>query len=366
MTIFYVLAALVLLGILVTVHEWGHFIAARMTGIPVREYSIGFGPLLKTWQSKKHETVFSVRLIPAGGFCAFYGEDDPDDAADDDPRAMSHFSVWKRLLVVFMGPMMNFVLAFLVGFGFYFCSGVTAVEYGKMRIESVNAGSVADLAGFEAGDYIVSVNGTDAAGLNDEGTGYRAIQLINAYQAGDEPLTVIVDRGGEEVTLSVTPVADSSGTMMIGVMISPEIIRQEQVQTGVLQSARLSFQLCVLEGRAILDALRELVSTGRNLSQMSGPVGVISVVADQTRSYGFTAYLELLIMISVNLGLVNLLPIPGLDGSQIVILLIEAIRRKPMHRKLEAYIKMAGFAALMLLFVVLTFHDVLNLIGGVG
>ena len=119
----YVLLALLMLGILITVHEWGHFMAARLTKIPVREFSIGFGPLIKSWQSKKYETKFSIRAIPAGGYCAFYGENSPDEKADEDPRAMRRFPVWRRLVTVLMGPGMNFILAFVVAFGFYWATG---------------------------------------------------------------------------------------------------------------------------------------------------------------------------------------------------------------------------------------------------
>lgn len=366
MSIIYIILALLMLAIMVTVHEWGHFIAARMTGIPVKEFSIGFGPKLAQWKSRKHDTVFSIRMIPAGGFCAFYGEDDPDEKADEDPRAMRGFPVWKRVITVLMGPVMNFVLAFMVGLGFYWIGGVTEVTYGNyLQVQSVNAGSAADQAGVQAMDLLKQVAGIDAAGTTADGRDYLFRELINEYGKDNEALEIVVERNGEEKTLTVFPQADSEGRMMIGIVIGPEILSQVYRRPGFIESAGLSVRLCIREGGMIIESLGMLMRGDAGLSDMSGPVGVIRVVAEETQQYGAEAYILLLIFISVNLGLVNLLPIPGLDGAQIILLLVEAIRRKPLSRKTEAYIKLVGFAALMLLFVTLTFQDVSNIFGGI-
>ena len=365
MIIIYVLLALLMLGILITVHEWGHFMAARLTGIPVREFSIGFGPLIKTWKSKKHETVFSVRAIPAGGYCAFYGENSPDEKEDEDPRAMRRFPVWRRLITVLMGPVMNFVLAFVVAFGFYWFSGIQQVEYGYVEITGVTAGSPADAAGLQAGDQILSVNGQDAGGVSTDGSTYRMIELTNEYKEGDPPLTIRVRRGEEERTCEVAPLySEKEGRMLMGIGIQGTILSEQVIRLTLPQAAGYAFDLCVREGKAIVEALYNLVRTGENLDQMSGTVGVIKIVAETTRDYQLEGWLSLLIMISVNLGLVNLLPIPGLDGSQVILLLIEAVRRKPLPRKVESYITMTGFVLLILLFIVLTFHDISNMIRG--
>ena len=365
MSIIYILLALLMLGIMVTVHEWGHFIAARMTGIPVREYSIGFGPKLTQWKSKKYETVFSVRAIPAGGYCAFYGEDDPDEKADEDPRAMRGFPVWKRMVTVFMGPFMNFVLAFLVGLGFYWIGGVTSITYGDyLQVKNVSVGSAADQAGFQTMDILKKVDGEDAGGRTPDGLDYRFRELINERGRKGEALEVVVGREGGEKTLTVTPQADATGRMLIGIEIEPVIENMTQLHPGFFRSAGLSAQLCVQEGRIILDSLGMLINGQAGLSDMSGPVGVVRIVAEETQKNGPEAYILLLIFISVNLGLVNLMPIPGLDGAQIILLLVEAIRRKPLSRKTEAYIKLVGFAALMLLFVTLTFQDISGIFRG--
>ncbi len=364
MSIVYILLALLMLCVMVTVHEWGHFIAARITGIPVREFSIGFGPKLAQWKSRKHETVFSVRVIPAGGYCAFYGEDDPDEKADEDPRAMRGFPVWKRLVTVFMGPCMNFILAFVVGVGLYTLSGITEVTYSDyVHIDSVNPGSAADQAGFQVNDVLKSVNGVDAAGQTADGD-YRFRSLINELGRTGEPLEVTVERGEETLTLSVTPQMDATGRMLIGIGITPEVLSAKKVYPTFFEAIPLSAQLCVREGTLIIESLGKLFKGEAGISDMSGPVGVVRYVAQETQSNGPEAYWLLLVFISVNLGLVNLLPIPGLDGAQIILLIVEGIRRKPLSRKAEAYIKLVGFAALLLLFITLTYQDIAGIFGG--
>ena len=369
MSIVYILLALLMLCIMVTIHEWGHFIAARMTCIPVREFSIGFGSKLVQWHSKKHETVFSIRAIPAGGYCAFYGEDDPDEKADEDPRAMRGFPVWKRLITVFMGPMMNFVLAFLVGIGLFWIGGQTAIEYditGYRHIAAVNPGSAADLAGLRAGDVLKSVNGVDAAGVAENGSGDtpRFSQLISQYGQNGAAVTVVVSRGEEDLTVSVVPQPDSTGRLLIGIVIEPAILSQTTIHPNLIESVGLSARQCVYEGGLILESLGQLVSKPSMVSEMSGPIGVISYVAKETQKNGPETYVLLLIFISVNLGLVNLMPIPGLDGARIILLLVEGVRRKPLSRKTEAYITMVGFAALMILFVTLTYQDIVGIFRG--
>ena len=278
---------------------------------------------------------------------------------------MRRFPVWRRLVTVLMGPGMNFILAFVVAFGFYWATGIPQItEVGPMKVVEVSAGSSAQESGILPGDLILAVNGTDAAGLTEAGA-YRLTGLIDWYKAGDPALQLTIRRGEEELTLPVTPVySEKDGRMLMGVTIEPVILSETVIHLTLPQAAGYAFDLCVREGKAIIEALYSTIRTGQNLDQMSGTVGVIKIVAETTRDYALEGYLSLLVMISVNLGLVNLLPIPGLDGSQVVLLLIEAVRRKPLPRKVESAITMVGFAALMMLFVVLTYHDLMNIFRG--
>ena len=158
----YIIIAILLLAILIVVHEFGHFIAARLMKIDVREFAVGFGPKLIGWKSKKYETTFAIRLIPMGGYCAFYGEDDATGEWKDDPRIFGKHNVWKRMFVILMGPLMNFVLAFVVATVLIWCTGVTVPtepeEYDPFIQEVLAAGPAYD-AGLKAGDEVTEING---------------------------------------------------------------------------------------------------------------------------------------------------------------------------------------------------------------
>lgn len=372
MSILYILAALLLLGILVTIHEGGHFFAARLTGIPVKEYSIGLGPKIVSWKSRKHETQFFLRLIPAGGYCMFYGEDDTQEKEKDDPRAIHHYAVWRRIVTVAAGPAMNFVLALAVAAGIILAQGDVTYD-GYILVDSVAAGSPAEAAGFLPRDVIVSVNGEDAGGLVDAGVGgksFKAIALIGGYEEGDAPLTIQVRRDGGVATLQAAPLFDAAeGRYMLGIGLLPE--EPDKIRSAPVSLPRaigLGAETCVRASGAILSSLRELVTTGKGFEQSSGPVGIIRAVAENTQAAAresagsaVATYAQLLVLISVNLGLFNLIPIPGLDGSRIVFLLIEGVRRRPVPRKVEAYVHMGGYLLLFGLMILMTFKDVLKI-----
>ena len=361
MTIFYVLAAILMLGIMVTIHECGHFWAARLTGIPVREFAIGFGPALKQWKSKKYDTVFFIRAIPAGGYCAFYGEDDPTQADSTDPKLYNNASPWKRFVTIMMGPMMNFILALVVACGFFLATGEPVdVEVGKCTIVSVTEGGPADMGGLRSGDIVDAVNGADASGMTDSGE-LTLISLISSHKEGDSALRMTVTRGGEQVECQVAPVYDQAeGRMMIGVTLQSDA-RYIYAPVNVFRSVELGAAACWNAGGAILGGLKDLVTTGKGIEDTGGPVRIVQVITEETREYGFEAWINLLMVISVNLGIMNLLPIPGLDGSRLLFLVVEGIRRKPLNRKVEAYVHTAGFVLLFGLFLVLTYRDLLHL-----
>ena len=360
-TILYVFLALVMLGIMITVHELGHFLAARACGVAVRSFGIGFGPRVAHWISKKTGTEYSFRLIPAGGFCAFYGEDDATGKDKEDPRALDKQAAWKRFVMIAFGPIMNFVLAFAVGLVFFFGYGVPTADGDLIStITEVTAGSPADRAGMLAGDIILSINGTE---VTDD-----VSPLVAQYQVGGEPLNVVVLRGDAEVALQVSPEYDvEEKRLLMGVMIMVsykdnyyDIVWQRM---GVAKTVRHTWDTCLNAGGAILGALKDLFTTGAGFDQMAGPVGVINVIAQETRAYKLMGYLNMLMMISINLGLVNLLPIPGLDGCRLLFVLFEMIFRRPVNRTVEAYIHLAGYVFLIGVMIFFTFRDVLNIFG---
>ncbi len=359
-TILYVLLALLMLGIMITVHELGHFLAARACGIAVRSFGIGFGPRIAHWTSKKTGTEYSFRLIPAGGFCGFYGEDDAEGKDKDDPRSLNNQAAWKRLVTIAFGPIMNFVLAFVVGLVFFFGYGLPVADGDIIsQVTEVTAGSPADAAGMQAGDIITAING---AAVSD-----NVSELVSQYQVGGEPLKVTVLRSEETLDLFVTPAFDAKeNRLLMGIMMTVgygedyEIIWQ-RMDAGT--TIRHTWDTCVSAGSMILDSLKGLVTRGEGLDQMAGPVGVINVIAQETRTYKLMGYLNMLMMISINLGLVNLLPIPGLDGCRILFVLFEMIFRRSVNRTVEAYIHLAGYVLLIGLMIFFTFKDVLNIFG---
>ena len=307
-------------------------------GISVQEFSMGMGPLIAKWKSRKG-TQFSIRLLPIGGYCQFYGEDDEKN----DPRAFNNQPVWKRAITVFNGPLMNFVIAFLVIALFMSAIGVNAVVPKVAQVEET-----AQAAGLQIGDEITAVNGETVA------TSDAIAKAISA--SGGEAVTLTVKRDGRTLDLTLTPFYDEqAGRYRVGFSFG-----QERVRVSVFESIPFSLQYNVESVRLILSTLKNLVFKGQGVDDVTGPVGTVYVIQEVTQQGGFEVYLELLALISVNLGVMNLLPIPGLDGSRLLFLLAEAIRRKPVKRELEGAIHAAGFILLMGLMVLLTYKDIMR------
>ena len=353
MTILYVLLAILLLGILIMVHEFGHFAVARLCGIAVKEFSLGFGPVIWQHKSKKSDTTFSIRPIPMGGYCMFYGDtdDDPNGSTKDDPRNYNKAPVWKRMLSVLAGPGMNFVLAFVVSIALMGVYGAVATT---PVVQEVVAGMPAAEAGLQAGDIFVRVNQTEV----ENGTVQDVSNAIGA-DASSAPVEITVLRDGQEQTFTVTPQYDSElERYRVGVTIAQGY--EKMPASSILPSA---WSLCKQASVAIVESLGKLFTTGEGLNDAAGPVGVVSLVAQQTQQGGLEIYLYLLVIISINLGLMNLIPIPGLDGSRLIFMLIEAIRRKPVNQKIEAGVHLCGYVLLFGLMIFFTFKDVLRLFG---
>ncbi len=353
MTILYILLAILMLGVLIMIHEFGHFAMARLCGIEVKEFSIGFGKQL--WgRTSRRGTQFSLRLIPLGGYCMFYGDtdDDPEGKMKDDPRNYNKAAVWKRMLTVFAGPAMNAILAFVLAvvlMGFFGMNATTPL------LDSVVENQPAYEAGLRAGDVFVSVGDTQLtnASVNDVSAALSAC-------SGQEEIPITVMRDGEELSFNITPYFDEENQRyMIGV-----VIRQGYERLKVAQVIPAAWELTAESAVAIVQALGKMVTTGEGLDQSAGPVGIVSLVAEETRTGGFPVYLNLAVFISINLGLMNLLPIPGLDGCRLIFLLIEAIRGKPVDQKVEAIIHLLGYALLFALLIFFTFQDVRRLFMG--
>lgn len=368
----YILVGILLLGILVAVHEFGHFMAARLTGIEVMEYAIGMGPKIVGWTGKRG-TKFSLRWIPFGGFCAFYGEDDVEGKAKDDPRAYSKQPAWKRMITVAMGPVMNFVLALVVAVIFCWTCGVMTAY---PAIGAVEEGGPAHLAGIMPGDYVLTLNGEavsvyaeDVMGADASGR-MKVFRNTIAQAAPGETLTMTllrVEGEGEdattrEVTVTVEPFWDEAmGQARIGISYGALPMDFTRTRLSFVDGVTHGWRICVESGAAVFNVLGRLF-TDRTVQQgLTGPVGVI----DQTRQIvevgGVPSFLSLLVLISVNLGLMNLLPIPGLDGARFLFHTIEAVRGKPIKQEVEATIHLVGTALLLLLILLMTGRDIFRL-----
>ena len=355
----YIILALLLLAILITVHEFGHFLAARAMKIEVREFAIGMGPKIVGWKSKKYDTDFSIRAIPLGGFCAFYGEDDAKGISKDDPRAFPKQNVWKRLFVILMGPVMNFVLAFVVGTVFFWVNGVETITGIDPYIVDVMAAGPAYSAGIQAKDVVTEINGVNML----DGTETTLLDTIGNWKEGDAPLKMTILRGKETVETELSPVWDEKEQKMrIGVTIGGKYRTETEPET-FLGGIKDSWDWCSYASGVMLRALKDLVTTGEGLDQTSGPVGIVSMVSTEVQEEGLRAFIRLLMVISINLGLMNLLPIPGLDGSRLVFGLVEVVRRKPVPPEKEAMVHLAGMVVLFGFMIFITFKDIMKLFG---
>ena len=347
--ILYVLLAIVMLGIIVTVHEFGHYTVGRLCGIGIVEFSVGFGPRLLGWKRKGIQ--YSLRAIPLGGYCAFVGE----DQRSDDPRAMNNQPVWKRFLTVLSGPLMNFVLAFVVCAAMlnaYFIAETYPI------VDQVIADMPAVQAGLQPGDKILQVNGVE---LTDDSAGVSL--RLTTMQSGDmtQPIDLVIERDGQTMSYAVTaaPVTDESGKAtryQIGIVFSSRTY-------SFFESLREAGSYMVETTGMMLNSLKNLIFKGEGLEDTAGTVGIIAVVAQQARE-GMYMVLWLMYIISLNLGIMNLLPIPALDGGRLLFLIVEAIRRKPIPPEKEGLVHGIGMVLLLGLFVVLTYHDIVKLATG--
>lgn len=341
----HVLLALLMLSALIMVHEAGHFFAARACGIEVQEFAMGMGPALFSRTSRKG-TKFSLRLFPIGGFCQFYGED--QDTKDG--QGFNDYPVWKRAVTVVSGPAMNFLLAVLVIVVYLSAWGLPTVVPRVAELE-MNA----QAAGLMVGDEILFVNGVEVVDTT------TVTKVISESAGGD--ITLTVDRAGNTSDVVITPFYDDeAGRYRVGFTFA-----QERVRISLLQSLPFSVSYNVESASLVVDTLRKLVTTGEGANEVTGPVGTVYVIQEATQQGGLDIFLEMAAMISVNLGVMNMLPIPGLDGSRLLFLLVEGVRRKPVKRELEGAIHFAGFVLLMGLMIVLVYKDVLSIVtGGFG
>lgn len=333
--------------VVVISHEFGHFIVAKKNGIHVVEFFIGMGPVLFSFQ--KGDTKYSLKLLPIGGACMFEGEDGLEkEKGELSEKAFPNAPVWARFATIFAGPLFNFLTAYVMALIIVSVCGSTLPQ-----ILTVNEGSAAEAAGLKEGDIITKINGSRIH-LGEE------VSLIAQLNTKGEALTVTYERDGAENTVVVWPVYDEGDQRYY-----MGIATGAYLDCNVPQTFQYAFYTMEYYAKATYKSLGMLVTGQLSRDDVSGPVGIVKTVDDvydAAKGYGALTVainmINIALLLSVNLGIINLLPLPALDGGRLVFLLIEAIRGKPIPPEKEGIVHLAGMAALMILMVVVLFNDI--------
>lgn len=341
---------IIILGTIVLIHELGHFLFAKLFGVYVYEYSIGMGKKIFSKKPKGSETEYNIRIFPIGGFVRLAGEEGEDgDKEVPVERKLYKKGFWQRFLIFFMGPGFNMLLSMVTLFVMclFFQANVTT-----LKVDTIPKDYPAYEAGLREGDTILAVDGEKVS------TWTQARLKIATSEEGATIRFKIKKENGDVETIRVSPKKekneDGKETYVYGV--SSKTLRMK----GIVGSARYA----LLETKNIIlsmgTTLKYLFTGNLGVNDLSGPVGIYEVVDEQSQ-YGIDSLLYLLAYLSINVGIVNLIPFPAFDGGHILFLLIEKIRRKPVSSNVEATITGIGFVCLILLMIYVTCHDVINL-----
>lgn len=352
MTILYIILAVFIFGVLIAIHELGHFLAAKACGVRVEEFAVGMGPVL--WKTQKGETQYSLRLVPMGGFCAMAGEDE----ALDDPRAFTSQPAWKRVIILAAGAFMNFVLGLVIVLILY--AGASAFR--APVIESFLDGCpYQGENALQVGDRFYKIDGHRI---------YQYYDVSDFLSRGSGDYDLVLLRGGKKVELRdfhMVPVAyEGEARKMYGFSFGIE-----EATLGV--KLRYSWDTTMEFGRMVWMGLEQLVSGQVGVKDLSGPVGIVDMMAEtgeQAQSTADALYdiFYLAAFVAVNLAIMNLLPIPALDGGRIFLLLvtwvIERLTRRKLDPKYEGYVHAAGMILLLGLMAFVMINDVVRIIKG--
>lgn len=346
----YIVIAIIMFGVLIAIHEFGHFITAKACGVRVDEFAIGMGPAV--WKKQKGETMYALRILPIGGFCAM-GEDEESE----DPRAFPNQSLWKKLIILCAGSFMNFLLGIILIVLMYGNAGAfTAPIIGDFLDGCPYAGD----GGFEQGDRFYSIDGHRIFLYSD-------VQMF--LERGDGVYDIVVVRDGEKIGLDdmqLTPDVKTDDGMKYGFVWGAE-----EATFGT--KLRYTWNTTMEFSRLVWLGLGDLINGAVGMDEMAGPVGIVDMMNDvgsQAKSTAAAVYSMLYFsaFIAINLAIMNMLPIPALDGGRVFLMLvtvvIEAISRRKLDPKYEGYIHMVGMGLLLLLMVVVMYNDIVRLITG--
>lgn len=351
-----ILIAILIFGIIVTVHEFGHFICAKLSGIKVLEFSVGMGP--KLIQRKKGETKYSLRLLPVGGYCAMEGE----DSTNDDPRSFRNAKLWKRMIVLVAGAFMNFVLGFvtLVVLMGLMDEVPTTVISGFSGVRNEDGTVTYYAESYETGlrhdDKFISIDGTRI---------YSTLDINYVFNDLDESVghKVVVKRGGKKVILDNVIFHDKAEG---GNAVDFGIVCKKKTPLTVMKGSGDVFMSMT---HIVSLSLKQMLTGKMHKEDVSGPVGVVSTISEAAKdTKGIKEAVENILymtaLITINVGIFNLLPIPGLDGGRLLFCLIELVRRKPVKPEHEGYVHLAGMILLFGVMIFATYNDIIKLIAG--
>lgn len=343
-TVLSIIAALLILTVFVFVHELGHYSVGRLFNFEIDEFALGMGPVIVKTTSKKTGIMYAVRAFPIGGMCRFYGE---DEDVKTERVGFNEQKVWKRALVVLAGPVMNILFAFIFAV-------ITLVSYGDY-VPSINSFSAEDAPAVEAGllpgDVITHIDGKRVTYFNQTAT------LIAS--ADSAAVDIEVERDGEALTFTCRDIYDAeAGRNYIGIYM--DAVRQSYTLGEAIDFSFSYIWGIICEMFSFLGKL--FVPGAVSGDDVGGPVAIISLLSQAVR-LGFETVLRLAVLISINLGIVNLLPLPALDGGRLVFMGIEAIRGKPVPQKIEGMVHLVGIILLFALIILLSVKDVIGLFG---
>lgn len=342
---------ILILSIIIVVHEFGHFLFARLSGTHVYEFSLGMGKKIFSRKSKKYDTEFCIRLIPLGGFVQLAGEDEEFDKENkiDKKKSMNSKSGLQRFLILFAGAGFNFILAFVVLF-------ISALFYGSVSTKPVVGSIMEDYpaaeAGLKVGDKILKIDGVTVKTWDDV--------LWEVQFSDGSPSKFLIEREGEtKKQIKITPIEteDEQGNTVYKFGIGSSAIRER----GLIPAFKYGINKFASIFKIMINTVKSLFVGDVGVNDFSGPVGIYSVV-DAQKEAGFESILYLIAFLSINVGVINLIPFPAFDGGRILFLIIEKITKKPVPARVENMIHSIGFFILIALMIYVTFNDVVKLI----
>ena len=340
MTFLSIALAILAFGLLIVIHELGHYLAARWSGMRVERFSVGFGPVI--WSRRRGDTEWAVSAVPLGGYVKIAGMAPGEEIAADDRSAYSHQPAWRRFLVILAGPAMNYLLAVVLAAGLIATLGLREPD-STSTLGDIIGGGAAERAGLRPGDRIVGAAGAPVADW------MALVQAVRAHPGQDLPL--VVERAGSPagsppVEMTIRP-DDSGGIGKAG--IAPSL---RAVRAGPIDAVGMAFQKTNDKAGEILGGLGQVV-TCKQKAELQGPLGIAQEMTRSARA-GAAPFLMMVWLISLMLAIFNFLPLPALDGGRLVFLVYEIVARRPVNQKVEAVIHTVGFLALLALLLGIT------------